>query len=100
MLKIRTITLSLIVPTRAHVPGSRGFNPRKTSLPSDAEKVFEKSVPNDPKNPTAWFGKNADSQIYRYSLSNDGTAHFSGIDGVGDGVRNLTNYAIDRLNGL
>ncbi len=32
-------------------------------------------------------------------LGNDGTAHFSGIDGVGDEVRNLTKYARERLDG-
>lgn len=83
----------------AHVPGQRGFNPAKTPLPGDAEDVFARAVPNDPTNPSAWFGKNADGQIYRYSLGNDGTAHFSGIDGVGDGIRNLTKYAIERMNG-
>jgi YD repeat-containing protein len=83
----------------AHVPGQRGFNPSKTPLPNDADEVFRSAVPNDPNNPTAWFGKNSNGQIYRYSLGNNGTAHFSGIDGVGDGVRNLTKYAIDRLNG-
>jgi RHS repeat-associated protein len=83
---------------QAHVPGPR-YNPQKTPLPSDAEEVFETAVPNDPVKPTAWFGKNSEGQIYRYSSSNDGTAHFSGIDGVGDGVRNLTPYAVDRLNG-
>ena len=40
---------------------------------------------------------NSKGQIYRYSDSNDGTAHFSGIVGVGDGARNITPYAIDRL---
>ncbi len=84
----------------AHVPGERGFNLKKTPLPNDAEATFKNAVPNDPKNPTAWFGKNANGDIYRYSMSNDGTAHFSGIDGVGDGVRNLTKYAQDRMNGL
>lgn len=84
----------------AHVPGQRGFNPNKTPLPKDAENTFANAVPNDPSNPTAWFGKNDNGQIYRYSLGNDGTAHFSSIDGVGDGVRNLTQYALDRLNGL
>ena len=84
----------------AHVPGQRGFNSKKTPIPNDAEKVFKSAVPNDPKNPTAWFGKNTKGQVYRFSSSNDGTAHFSGIDGVGSGVRNLTPYAKDRLNGL
>ncbi|MBU3059036.1 RHS repeat domain-containing protein [Pseudomonas indica] len=84
----------------AHVPGQRGFNPTKTPLPKDAETVFSNAVPNDSKNPTAWFGKNPDGQIYRYSLGNDGTAHFSGTDGIGDGVRNLTKYAKDRLSEL
>lgn len=81
----------------AHVPG-QGLRPGKTPLPSDAQDVFRTAVPNDPHNPTAWFGRNADGQTYRFSLGNDGSAHFSGIDGVGDGVRNLTTYARDRLD--
>lgn len=83
----------------AHVPG-RGLRPGKTPLPPDAEAVFKNAVPNDPKNPTAWFGRNSNGQIYRFSSDRNGTAHFSGIDGVGDGTRNLTPYARDRLNGL
>jgi hypothetical protein len=82
-----------------HVPG-HALKPGKTPLPKDAESVFKNAVPNDPKNPTAWFGKNADGQIYRFSAGNDGTAHFSGIHGVGDGTRNLTDYAKQRLGGL
>jgi RHS repeat-associated protein len=81
----------------AHVPGQRGFNPRKTPLPADAQSVFQNAVPNDPVNPTAWFGRSADGQIYRFSVDRNGSAHFSGIDGVGDGVRNLTPYARQRL---
>jgi RHS repeat-associated protein len=84
----------------AHVPGRPGFNPKKTPLPSDAEEVYRTAVPNDPKKTTAWFGVNRDGQIYRYSSSNNGTVHFSGIDGVGDGVRNITDYARQRLKEL
>lgn len=83
----------------AHVPG-QGLRPGKTPLPNDAEAVFRNAVPNDPTNPTAWFGRNSEGQIYRFSADRNGTAHFSGIDGVGDGTRNLTSYARDRLNGL
>ena len=83
----------------AHVRGP-GLRPGKTPLPADAEDVYKGAVPNDPTDPRAWFGRNAERQIYRHSLGNDGIAHFSGIDGVGDGTRNLTEYAIDRLNGL
>lgn len=82
----------------AHVPGP-GLRLGKTPLPGDAGSVFKNAVPNDPVSPTAWFGKNSNGQIYRFSLGNDGTAHFSGIDGVGSGTRNITQYAIDRLNG-
>jgi hypothetical protein len=40
-------------------------------------------------------------QIYRFGVDKgNGTAHFNGIHGVGDGTRNITQYAIDRLNGL
>jgi hypothetical protein len=81
-----------------HIPG-RGLRPGKTPLPPDAEAVFSRAVPNAPSNPTAWFGKNSEGSIYRFSSSNDGSAHFSGIEGVGDGTRNLTPYAKDRLNG-
>lgn len=42
-------------------------------------------------------GRNVDGRIYRFSGSNDGAAHFSGIDGGGDGIRNITPYARQRL---
>jgi hypothetical protein len=35
-----------------------------------------------------------------HSLGGDGTAHLSGIHGVGNGERNITRYALDRLDGL
>jgi len=76
------------------------LRPGKTPQSADAEAVFRNAVPNDPVKPNAWFGRNADGQIYCFSVDNNGTAHFSGIDGVGDGTRNITQYAIDRLNGL
>ena len=82
-----------------HVPGL-GLRPGKTPLPRAAEAVFKGAVPNDPVNPTVWYGKNADGQVYRFSLANDGTAHVSGFDGVGDGVRNLTLYALHRRDGM
>ena len=82
----------------AHVPG-RGLRPGKTPLPRDAEDVYRRAVPNDPTNPTAWFGRNANGQTYRFSVDNAGGAHFSGIDGVGSGTRNLTDYARRRMAG-
>jgi hypothetical protein len=64
----------------AHVPSTgQGFNWKKTPLPKDAEEVFKKAVPSDATNPKHWFGKASDGTFYRYSNSNDGTAHFSGI---------------------
>ena len=81
----------------AHVPG-RGLRPGKTPLPTDAEEVFSRAVPNDPENPTAWFGRRDSGQVYRFSMNNEGTmAHFSGIRGVGSGTRNITPYALRRL---
>lgn len=67
-----------------HVP-RKGVKPGKTPLPKDAEDVFKNAVPDDSVNPKAWYGKNKDGQVYRFSSSNDGTAHYSGIDGVGAG---------------
>ena len=80
----------------AHVPGQglRSRNP-KTPLPGDAEDVYRNAVPDDPVNPKAWYGINADGLLYRFSSAN-GNAHFSGIAGVGDGVRNVSDYAIQR----
>ena len=83
----------------AHVPG-RGLRRGKTPLPHDAEQVFSNAVPDSPTEPSAWYGRNAEGQVYRFSLGNDGTAHFTGIRGVGSGTRNITQYAIDRLDGL
>jgi len=85
------------VENAAHVAG-RGLRPGKTPLPDDAHEVYKRAVPDDPDVPENWFGMNADGQIYRFSSSNDGTVHFSGIEGVGDGVRNITDYARARLN--
>ena len=79
-----------------HVPG-QGLKPGKTPLPRDAESVFKNAIPDDPIDPKNWYGTNTDGQIYRFSGSNDGTAHFSGIEGVGDGIRNITPYALKRL---
>lgn len=83
----------------AHIAGWQGNSLQKTPLPPDAESVFAKTVPVDPVRPTTWFGKNSDGQIYRYSSGNDGTAHYSGTQAVGAGIRNLTKYAQDRQNG-
>jgi hypothetical protein len=71
-------------------------DPNKTPIPADAELVFQKAVPNDPDNPTAWFGQNDQGEVYRFSGSN-GEAHFNGIAGVGDGTRNITTYALMRM---
>jgi RHS repeat-associated protein len=68
-----------------------------TKLPDDAEDVYKSAVPDDPNNPRNWFGKNKDGVIYRYSSSNDGNAHFSGRSDKGDGIRNLSDYAKERL---
>jgi len=80
----------------AHVPGPT-LRPGKTPLPADARAVFRNAVPNDANSPTAWFGRNSQGRIYRFSVDRNGSAHFSGIDGVGDGTRNLTTYARKRL---
>ena len=59
--------------------------------------AFRHAVPDRPVAPRNWYGLNSDGQIYRFSGTNDGTAHFSGIEGVGDGIRNITDYALKRL---
>ena len=81
----------------AHDPRSPLFNSNKTPLPSDAEEVFKNAVPDDPVSPRNWFGQNADGEIYRFSNTGDGTVHFSGREGWGPGLRNITDYALDRL---
>lgn len=35
----------------------------------------------------------------RQNETGDRTAHFSGIHGIADGTRNITQYALDRLDG-
>ncbi|MDH5676354.1 MAG: hypothetical protein OEZ06_29820 [Myxococcales bacterium] len=80
----------------AHDPKSPHFNPRKTPQPADAADVYRNAVPDDPVSPRNWFGTNADGTIYRFSGSGD-QRHFSGMEGVGDGIRNITDYALQRL---
>ncbi len=73
----------------AHVLGPN-YNKNKTPLPPDAETVFAKAIPDDPDNPKVWVGRNDQGQIYRYSMDHNRTnAHFSGIDDLGDGTRNV-----------
>lgn len=75
---------------------SKGLRPGKTPLPSDADAVFKTAVPDSATNPRNWYGMNSQGQIYRYSGSN-GVVHYSGTEGVGDGIRNITDYALRRL---
>ena len=84
----------------AHVKGSTTFNPKKTPLPDDAADVYKKAVPDNPVGAKHWYGMNKDGSIYRFSNANDGTMHFSGRSDVGDGVRSITKYAKQRLEGL
>jgi hypothetical protein len=79
----------------AHAPET--LRPGKTPIPEDAEEVFRHAVPDSDSNARHWYGQNAEGKIYRFSNSNDGSVHFSGIDGVGDGIRNMTEYARKRL---
>jgi len=83
----------------AHVPGSPRFNPKKEPLPADAAEVFKKAVPDAAEGANNWYGKNADGTIYRFSNANDDTAHFSGSSVSKDGIRNITPYARQRLEG-
>jgi hypothetical protein len=79
-----------------HVKIRQGSN--ATPLPNDAHQVFSRAVPDDPFNPRNWYGVNSSGEIYRFSSSNDGNVHFSGRENYGDGIRNLTDYAKERLN--
>ncbi|MEQ8822201.1 MAG: RHS repeat-associated core domain-containing protein [Sumerlaeia bacterium] len=81
----------------AHVPGKGLRGGKKTPLPKDAEEAYKHAVPDSATNPKAWYAKGRDGKIYRYSDANNGTAHYSGTSGVGDGTRNMTNYAKGRI---
>ncbi len=82
----------------AHVPGPK-FNPKKEVLPRDAAEVYKTAVPDAAEGAKHWYGKNADGIIYRFMNANDGTAHFSGSSATKDGIRNITPYARQRLDG-
>jgi RHS repeat-associated protein len=63
-----------------HDPNSPNFNPNKSTLPSDAEEVYQTSVRVEGKGPgegTLYYGKNAKGEWYRYSGQN-GEVHWSG----------------------
>ncbi len=68
---------------------------RKTPEPPDAEVVFRDAIagPSDPEKGSTWYGLGRNGEIYRFSPANDGTAHFSGMTGIG-GLR-TEDIAID-----
>ena len=82
----------------AHLPAT--LRPGKTRLPGDARQVYGRAVPDASVGARHWYEKNANGDIYRFSNGGNNTAHFSGIDGVGDGIRNITPYARNRLKRL
>ncbi|MFY3384384.1 RHS repeat-associated core domain-containing protein [Paracidovorax sp. MALMAid1276] len=63
-------------PNPAHDP-NRPL-PRKTPEPSDCRAVYDRSVPDSPNSPRHWWGRNDEGQYYRFSNTNDGSAHYSG----------------------
>ena len=84
-------------PNQAHTPGKPGWGPRKTREPDDAKSVYKNAVPDDDVQAKHWYGKNSDGEIYRYSDSNNGTAHFTGRQYEGDGLPHISPYARTRL---
>lgn len=65
----------------AHDP--RGLHAGKTPEPADAMAVYENAIPGPPpsggKLGRNWYGRGANSEIYRFSDSGDQTAHFTGM---------------------
>ena len=74
-------------------PAHHPNNPRKTPLPSDAENVYKKAIPN--AKGSTWYNVGSDGQIYRYFTDSAGNAHFSGIVRLVD----LDNEIQKRLRG-
>ncbi len=69
-------------PNPAHNP--RAPLPDKTPEPPDAREVYlKKAVPRD----GVWYGMGGNGEIYRFSPTNDGTVHFSGMTGGKEGIR-------------
>jgi hypothetical protein len=74
------------------------LRPGKTPLPPDAEDAYKRAVPDHPTDPRCWYALGAGGAVYRYSVDRNGTsAHFSGASNTFDGIRNITQYAKDRL---
>ena len=82
----------------AHQKGQRGFHPGKTPLPSDAKDVYRGAVPSGDGTTGSvrqWWGVNGDGQLYRFSDSNNGTAHFTGT--FEPNHKHVPQYVRDRL---
>jgi hypothetical protein len=65
--------------------------PNKTAEPKDAEQLYNKSAIHGGG---MWYAMSAGGEIYRYSPTNDGTVHFSGMTGGKNGIR-LESIPID-----
>ncbi len=75
----------------------RGHGSKTSKLPADAEEVYNNAIP-DPRNPTSWYGRNANGDFYRYKTSN-GEAHWTGSTNSPRGLK-VPTYIKKRFGGL
>ncbi len=68
-----------------HVPGHPSYIPGKTPLPSDAEKTYQKAIP-EPDGRT-WWGQNSQDEYYRYQKHTDEGVHWNGRENSPQGLK-------------
>jgi len=67
------------------VPGNPAYVRGKTPLPSDAEKAYQKAIP-EPDGRT-WWGKNSQGEYYRYQKHTGDRVHWNGRENSPQGLK-------------
>ena len=76
-------------PRYRHNPAhsARAPLPGKTPEPADAERIYIHASISCADCGGFWYGIGGNTHIYRFSPTNDGTVHFSGMTGGPQGIR-------------
>ena len=63
----------------------RGRGSKTTSLPKDAEEVYQQAIPTS--DGRSWYGRTVDGEIYRYQVDEEGFIHFNGRENSPRGLK-------------
>jgi hypothetical protein len=54
-------------------------------LPKNADAVYQRAIPT--KDGRTWYGRNAEGELYRYQMDEEGFVHFNGREDSPRGLK-------------